>query len=56
MKRLQHVVDDLNVMWFNPVGLNILWPGDVAFLFVRQSHSTFGIAEWANVCGFPFTA
>ena len=36
MKRLRHVIDDLNTMLFNPVGLNILWPGDVAFLYVGQ--------------------
>lgn len=34
MQRLRRVIEDLNVMLFNPVGLNILWPGNVAFLFV----------------------
>ncbi|TFK19902.1 hypothetical protein FA15DRAFT_155041 [Coprinopsis marcescibilis] len=35
MKRLRTVINDLNVMIYNPVGLNILWPGDVAFLFLE---------------------
>ncbi|KAF5314095.1 hypothetical protein D9611_006917 [Ephemerocybe angulata] len=35
MRRLRHVIEDLNVMLFNPVGLNILWPGDVAFLYLE---------------------
>ena len=35
MVRLQHLIDDLNVGTFNPVGLNILWPRNVAFLYVN---------------------
>lgn len=35
--RLRRVIDDLNATLFNPVGLNILWPGDVAFLYVSSS-------------------
>jgi hypothetical protein len=35
--RLQHLIDELNVGTFNPVGLNILWPRNVAFLYVNPS-------------------
>jgi len=38
LKRLRAVIDDLNVMLYNPVGLNILWPGDVAFLFLEVEY------------------
>lgn len=34
MNRLQRLIEDINVRTYNPVGLNILWPRDVAFLFV----------------------
>ena len=36
MERLRYLFDDLNAGLYNPVGLNILWPRDVAFLFVRR--------------------
>lgn len=35
MERLHEKIKDLNKILFNPVGLNILWPRKVAFLFVR---------------------
>lgn len=35
MKRLRDVIDDFNTRLYNPVGLNILWPQKVAFMFVR---------------------
>ncbi|KZT08947.1 uncharacterized protein LAESUDRAFT_748573 [Laetiporus sulphureus 93-53] len=35
MLRLQHLIEDLNVQMYNPVGLNILWPRKVAFLFLE---------------------
>jgi len=35
MIRLRHLIDDLNTSLFNPVGLNILWPRNVAFLYVN---------------------
>jgi hypothetical protein len=35
MMRLQHLIDELNIRTFNPVGLNILWPRNVAFLYVN---------------------
>ncbi|KDR84739.1 hypothetical protein GALMADRAFT_82682 [Galerina marginata CBS 339.88] len=35
MLRLQHLVDDLNTQLYNPVGLNILWPRNVAFLYLE---------------------
>ncbi|KAF8272322.1 Golgin subfamily A member 7/ERF4 family-domain-containing protein [Lactarius quietus] len=34
MNRLRRHMDDLNHQLFNPVGLNILWPRKVGFLFV----------------------
>lgn len=34
MERLHEKIKDLNKVLFNPVGLNILWPRKVAFLFV----------------------
>jgi len=34
MQRLRELIDDLNAEVYNPVGLNILWPRSVAFLFV----------------------
>ena len=35
MIRLEQLIDELNVGTFNPVGLNILWPRNVAFLYVK---------------------
>ncbi|KAJ6569544.1 Golgin subfamily A member 7/ERF4 family-domain-containing protein [Mycena capillaripes] len=35
MRRLQLLIDELNVRVYNPVGLNILWPRSVAFLFME---------------------
>ena len=34
MTRLQQLIDVMNKTTFNPVGLNIVWPKDVAFIFV----------------------
>jgi len=34
MLRLRDLIDDLNAGIYNPVGLNILWPRNVAFLYV----------------------
>ncbi|KIK99207.1 hypothetical protein PAXRUDRAFT_37335, partial [Paxillus rubicundulus Ve08.2h10] len=34
MRRLEHKIAELNTQVYNPVGLNILWPQKVAFLFV----------------------
>jgi len=34
MLRLRGLIDDLNAGIYNPVGLNILWPRNVAFLYV----------------------
>lgn len=36
MNRLRRHMDDLNHQFFNPVGLNLLWPRKVGFLFVSQ--------------------
>jgi len=35
MRRLRHLIDDMNIRTFNPVGLNILWPRKVAFLYLE---------------------
>lgn len=35
LKKLRSLVGELNEISFNPVGLNILWPGDVAFQFLE---------------------
>ena len=35
MMRLERLIDELNIRTFNPVGLNILWPRNVAFLYVN---------------------
>ncbi|KAJ7630411.1 Golgin subfamily A member 7/ERF4 family-domain-containing protein [Roridomyces roridus] len=42
MRRLQQLVDDLNAEVYNPVGLNILWPRKVAFLFVSAQFPSHG--------------
>ncbi|KAF9229814.1 hypothetical protein BS17DRAFT_688683, partial [Gyrodon lividus] len=34
MRRLERRIEELNTTVYNPVGLNILWPQKVAFLFV----------------------
>jgi len=35
MERLRRIIDDLNTGLYNQVGLNILWPESVAFLFLE---------------------
>ncbi|KAJ7293910.1 Golgin subfamily A member 7/ERF4 family-domain-containing protein [Mycena rebaudengoi] len=35
MHRLEQLIDELNAAVYNPVGLNILWPRRVAFLFME---------------------
>lgn len=35
MQRLRSLMDELNVELYNPAGLNMLWPGKVAFLFLE---------------------
>ncbi|KAJ7451140.1 Golgin subfamily A member 7/ERF4 family-domain-containing protein [Mycena latifolia] len=35
MRRLQQLINELNAQVYNPVGLNILWPQRVAFLFME---------------------
>lgn len=34
MNRLRQLIDVMNETTFNPVGLNIVWPKNVAFIFV----------------------
>jgi hypothetical protein len=36
MRRLQQIIDKINISLYNPVGLNILWPRNVAFMFVSN--------------------
>lgn len=35
MRRLRRLIDAINKNTFNPVGLNIVWPKNVAFLFLE---------------------
>jgi len=35
MKRLERLVEDLNLQLFNPAGLNVLWPRKVGFMFLE---------------------
>ncbi|KAJ3551180.1 hypothetical protein NM688_g4858 [Phlebia brevispora] len=35
MRRLHQVINELNTQLYNPAGLNILWPRDVAFMFLE---------------------
>jgi len=35
MSRLHQLIDEMNKITFNPVGLNIVWPKDVAFIFLE---------------------
>lgn len=49
MSRLQRLVESLNAELFNPVGLNIVWPRPVAFLFVRHSSSLLSCNEAAEL-------
>ncbi|KAF8665163.1 hypothetical protein AX16_000628 [Volvariella volvacea WC 439] len=39
LERLRGLIDELNAQTFNPNGLNILWPGNVAFLFVSAVYT-----------------
>ena len=36
MSRLHELINRMNKNTFNPVGLNIVWPKNVAFLFVSD--------------------
>ncbi|KAH9949447.1 Golgin subfamily A member 7/ERF4 family-domain-containing protein [Amylocystis lapponica] len=38
MRRLHQLIDDLNTRLYNPVGLNILWPYKVGFLFLEVEY------------------
>lgn len=37
MNKLKQLIEQLNSELYNPVGLNILWPHNVAFLYVSGS-------------------
>jgi hypothetical protein len=47
--RLRHLIDELNIGIYNPVGLNILWPQNVGFLYV--SVDLFWCGRRADLCG-----
>ncbi|KAG6845289.1 hypothetical protein H0H87_011440 [Tephrocybe sp. NHM501043] len=47
MRKLESLVDFLNVEVYNPVGLNILWPRNVAFLYLEIEYYVSSI--------FPFS-
>ena len=36
MSRLHQLIDVMNATTFNPVGLNIVWPKNVGFIFVSD--------------------
>ncbi|OSX68061.1 hypothetical protein POSPLADRAFT_1177077 [Postia placenta MAD-698-R-SB12] len=38
MRRLQRLIEDRNARLYNPVGLNILWPRRVAFMFLEVEY------------------
>jgi len=38
MRRLERLIGDLNAELYNPVGLNIIWPRKVAFLFLELEY------------------
>ncbi|KAF9019356.1 hypothetical protein BDZ89DRAFT_959302, partial [Hymenopellis radicata] len=40
MRRLKDLFEELNTGLYNPAGLHLLWPGDVAFLFVSGRYLT----------------
>ena len=44
MLRLRELIEVLNRTVYNPVGLNILWPRQVAFMFVRPHISSIIIS------------
>jgi len=48
MSRLHQLIDAMNKTTFNPVGLNIVWPRNVAFIFVSDRSSV------VNVIGHRF--
>lgn len=50
MMRLHHLIDDLNIGTYNPVGLNILWPRNVAFLYVSLLFSLSDVDVELNAC------
>ena len=41
MDQLRGLISALNAQIYNPAGLHIRWPRDVAFLFVRAFLSPF---------------
>ncbi|KAG2160229.1 Golgin subfamily A member 7/ERF4 family-domain-containing protein [Suillus bovinus] len=43
MRRLKETIEGINTQIYNPVGLNILWPRNVAFLFLEIEYYVRGL-------------
>jgi len=43
MSRLHQLIDAMNTTTFNPVGLNIVWPKNVGFIFVSDGPSVINV-------------
>ena len=43
MDKLQTMFDDLNASLYNPAGLHLLWPRQVAFLFVSTLRNAYNV-------------
>jgi hypothetical protein len=50
MRRLEGLIQDLNIEVYNPVGLNIRWPRKVAFLFVSDICRHLGYFSLSHPC------
>ncbi|KAI0077410.1 hypothetical protein K474DRAFT_1596103 [Panus rudis PR-1116 ss-1] len=49
MRRLRQVIDEFNRRLYNPVGLNILWPQNVAFMFLEIEYYVSHIrCSWSS--------
>lgn len=45
MDRLRQLIDAMNRNTFNPAGLNIVWPKNVAFLFVSDRPPDLDVSD-----------
>lgn len=52
MRRLQQKIEEQNTQLYNPVGLNILWPQKVAFLFVSDRCLQSGSTLTSTTCSW----
>ena len=53
MDRLHVLIDELNVQMYNPMGLHIRWPREVAFLFVSPSFPVSAMVSRLTVAPCP---